>query len=165
MLLETASIFANLSREIPAMPVNKEVHNAYLTICSQCGSLTVPDPNRAYNKFVQISKAIEPDAITAPNIIQEFYTPVCSVKLVCEHSQYYIVLTITDQHLNRGHSDKSNNMLRIAFTATDSRDKRHLASKLQIRIDNNIEAVYRHEFDKRIDRENIKYLQKRGIKV
>lgn len=137
---------------------NKIITEAYdLLVCRISNKLDIVH-SRAWDKFPRFYK----HEIAAPNTIEEFYTPHCTVKLMVRRMNYSIQLTVTDESFNAGHSIKSTALLRLAFEATQhDKDGFRIQDCLQIVVDNNIGAIYKQKFDERVDRQNLAYFNKK----
>ena len=139
-------------------PRNKAVLSAYNTIEVRIAHLIEGDFNRAWDKFPRFEK----DDIKESNVIKSVYTAYCSLKLVLRAMNYIIILTTSEQSFNAGHGAKSTQLLREAFDTTRyEREGFMVQNALEIRVDNNIEAIYKQKVDERIDQMNLKYFNQK----
>ncbi|MDB5056431.1 MAG: hypothetical protein JWM44_4481 [Bacilli bacterium] len=137
---------------------NKYIQEAYEMIATRISNKIEIDFNRAWNKFPRFDK----NEINTPNIIKEFYTPYCSLKLIVKRMRYIILLTVSEQALLSGHSINSTALQRIAFEVTQHEiNGFRINDCLEIAIDNNISAIYKQKFDERVDMQNLAYFNKK----
>lgn len=137
---------------------NKHIQEVYEMIVIRLSNKIEPDFNRAWNKFPRFEKG----EISTPNIIKEFYTPYCSVKLIVKRMRYFILLTVTDQSFQPGYGFNSTALLRIAFEATQHNiNGFSISDCLEIDVNNNLSIIYKRKCEERIDRENRNYTNKK----
>lgn len=137
---------------------NKLILAAYETIVTRISNLIERDFNRAWKKFPRFEK----HEIKEANIIREFYTPHCSVKLLVRRMNYIIILTTTEQSFNAGSGIRSTELIRVGFEATRYEQQGFMIQNaLELKVDNNINAVYKQKFDERVDSQNLLYFNKK----
>ena len=139
-------------------PINKYIEDVYGLIVCRISNLIQPDFNRAWDRFPRLDK----QQITQSNTIKEFYTPHCSLRLIVKRMEYIIQLTVTDQCFRAGKGIGSTELLRIAFESTRYHGEGFTIERnLEIKIDKNVEAIYKEQVDSRIDRKNLAYFNEK----
>lgn len=140
------------------MTRNKHIQEAYNQLVCRISNMLDNNHNRAWNKYPRFEK----HEIKSPYIIQEFYTPVCSVILYLRERNYIIGFSGTSNCFQPGHGVNSTALLRLAFDTTQNDiNGFSIYDCLEISISNDIERLYKQKVDELMDLKNLSYFKQK----